>query len=77
LEIEKSFLEDHLALWAPIFCEKMFQQAHEDVYRGISLMTKGLVEYDRIYLGNITGADGVTRGANSEMDQQAVRDGKG
>ena len=64
LEIEKSFLEDHLALWAPIFCEKMFQQAHEDVYRGISLMTKGLVECDRIYLGNITGADGTTRRAN-------------
>ena len=56
LEIEKSFLEEHLALWAPIFCKKILEQAIEDVYRGISLMTKGLVEYDRIYLRNIISA---------------------
>lgn len=53
LEIENSFLEEHLALWVPLFCEKMFQQAHEDYYRGISRLTTGLVGYDRTYVKNI------------------------
>jgi len=50
LEIEESFLEEHLALWAPLFCEKMFQQAHEDYYRGIARLTTGLVAYDATYV---------------------------
>ncbi len=50
LKLEGSFLEEHLALWVPLFCEKMFQQAREDYYRGISRLTTGLVSYDRTYV---------------------------
>jgi TorA maturation chaperone TorD len=48
-EIEKSFLENHLGLWAPIFSEKMIEQAREDFFRGIGRLTKGIVGYDRIW----------------------------
>ena len=50
LENEKSFLQEHLALWVPVFCEKMMEQAREGFYRGIALITKGLVHSDRIYV---------------------------
>jgi len=50
LEIEKTFLEEHLALWVPIFCKKMSQQAHEDYYRGVARLTAGLVRYDGTYV---------------------------
>ena len=53
LTAERSFLEHHLALWAPVFCKKMMEQAREGFYRGIARLTRGLVEYDRIYLRNI------------------------
>jgi TorA maturation chaperone TorD len=56
LEIEKSFLEEHLALWVPRFCEKMFRQAHEDYYRGVSRLTTGLVGYDGTYVRIILSA---------------------
>jgi len=51
LEIEKAFLEEHLALWVPLFCEKMAQQAREDFYRGVARLTTGLVACDGIYVG--------------------------
>jgi TorA maturation chaperone TorD len=50
LDIEKSFLEEHLSLWVPIFCERMFQDAQEDYYRGLARLTTGLVAYDETYL---------------------------
>ena len=50
LGIEKSFLEEHLSLWVPIFCERMFREAHEDYYQGIARLTSGLVAYDGIYV---------------------------
>lgn len=53
VEIEESFLENHLSLWIFIFCEKMMEQAREDFYQGIARLTKGLVEYDRTHLRNI------------------------
>jgi TorA maturation chaperone TorD len=50
LEIEASFLEEHLALWVPLFCEKMLREAREDYYRGVARLTAGLVAYDGIYV---------------------------
>jgi len=46
IEAEKSFLEDHLALWVPIFCERMLGEAQEKHYRGIAHLTRGLVGFD-------------------------------
>jgi TorA maturation chaperone TorD len=50
LKLECSFLQEHLALWVPLFCEKMFQQANEDYYRGVARLTTGLVGYDKNYV---------------------------
>ena len=48
--IERSFVENHLGLWLPAFCEKMMMEAQENFHRGIGHLTLGLVEYDREYL---------------------------
>lgn len=53
LEEENSFLENHLGLWIPLFCERMVNYAREDFFRGIAHLTIGLIEYDRTHLRNI------------------------
>jgi TorA maturation chaperone TorD len=50
VELEKTFLKEHLGLWVPAFCKKMLEQAREDYYRGIAHLTLGLVEFDRIWV---------------------------
>jgi TorA maturation chaperone TorD len=49
-KIEKSFLENHLSLWIPIFCKKMIKQTKEDFYKGIARLTQGLIEYDQTWI---------------------------
>ena len=61
VKIEKSFLDDHLSLWIPIFCEKMIEQAQEDFFKGIARLTKGFIKYDQIwtsYLFRLTQNEG-------------------
>jgi TorA maturation chaperone TorD len=53
IEIEKNFLEDHLGLWVPTFCEKMKEQAHEDFFKGIARLTKGFIIYDQIWTSHL------------------------
>jgi len=50
LEAEKSFLTDHLALWIPIFCERMLGEARENYYLGIAHLTLGLVGFDGLWV---------------------------
>ncbi len=47
---EKSFVEDHIALWVPIFSERMLEEAREEYYRGIAHLTLGLVGFDRLWI---------------------------
>lgn len=49
-EIEKSFLEEHLILWIPLFCKEMIEKAREDFFKGIGQLTEGFVRYDRIWV---------------------------
>ena len=50
-----SFIENHLAAWVPRFCAKMREEAREDYYRGVALLTIGLPRerffdfYGRLY----------------------------
>ena len=53
LEEENSFLENHLGLWISIFCEKMLKEAREDFFIGVARLTKGLVEYDRVWIPHL------------------------
>ncbi len=52
-KIEKSFLEDHLILWVPLFCQEMAQKAREDFFKGIAQLTEGFVRYDRIWVATL------------------------
>lgn len=49
---ELAFLENHLGIWVPQFCEKMSSQAEEDYFRGLAHLTVGLIGYDRIHTKN-------------------------
>ena len=53
VEAEKSFLEDHLTLWVPIFCKRMLKEAREEYYLGIAHLTLGLVGFDRLWVSRL------------------------
>jgi len=53
VETEKSFLEDHLTLWVPIFYERMLKEAREEYYLGIAHLTLGLVGLDRLWVSRL------------------------
>jgi len=53
VETGKSFLEDHIALWVPIFCKRMLEEAREDYYLGIAHLTLGFVEFDRLWVSRL------------------------
>jgi TorA maturation chaperone TorD len=53
VEAENSFLEDHLALWVPIFCKRMLDEAREAYYLGIANLTSGLVGFDRLWVSRL------------------------
>jgi TorA maturation chaperone TorD len=50
---EKSFLEDHIALWVPVFCERMLEETREEYYRGLAHLTLGLVGFDRFWVSRL------------------------
>ena len=52
VEAEKSFLEGHIALWVPIFCERMLEEAREEYYLGIAHLTLGFVGFDRLWVSH-------------------------
>lgn len=52
LHAEHSFVENHLGIWVPQFCEKMFLEAEEDYFRGVAHLTVGLIGYDQVYTKN-------------------------
>ena len=53
VEAEKSFLEGHIALWVPIFCERMLEEAREEYYLGIAHLTLGFVGFDRLWVSHL------------------------
>jgi putative dimethyl sulfoxide reductase chaperone len=40
------FLNEHLLKWVPLFCERMFEKAELDFYRGLARFTSGFLTYD-------------------------------
>ena len=46
LEAGRDFLRNHVMPWVPGFCEKMYERAELDFYKGIARLTRGFVEYD-------------------------------
>lgn len=42
LDEQLSFLQEHLLVWAPLFCEKLSEATENDLYKGVSAL---LIEY--------------------------------
>jgi TorA maturation chaperone TorD len=46
LSLQKEFLRDHIARWAPKLCEHLKRKARSNFYSSIAYMTNGLVKMD-------------------------------
>ncbi len=47
LEKQKSFLDKHLLVWAPTFCDDTFRAARTDFYKGVAQLTKDFLASER------------------------------
>ncbi len=47
-KIEKKFIEEHLAPWVPLFCDKVIKDAELSFYGEIAKLTKSFIEFERI-----------------------------
>ncbi len=47
LKNEKKFIEEHLARWVPIFCEKVINEAELLFYREMAALTKNFIEFEK------------------------------
>jgi putative dimethyl sulfoxide reductase chaperone len=43
---QQKFLRDHLAVWVPSFCERLFSAARTSYFQGVAKMTQGFVAWD-------------------------------
>lgn len=48
---QAAFLRDHLLLWAPAFCTDLANSSTCDLYKGLALLTEGMLQQDRELLG--------------------------
>jgi TorA maturation chaperone TorD len=46
LENEKKFIEEHLARWVPVFCDKVIEEAELPFYREMAGLTKKFIEFE-------------------------------
>jgi len=53
LEMQQSFLEEHMLSWIPIFCDRLIEIAGDrDLYKSIAMLTAGFLAEDADYLKN-------------------------
>ncbi len=50
LDAQKSFLTEHVLTWAPVLCGQVRDQARSNFYRGIALMTRGVLKQAALVL---------------------------
>lgn len=53
LTMQKNFLEDHLAAWAPMMTSDMKRFASTDLYRGLAYVTDGFLATDQAFLNDV------------------------
>ena len=51
LKKQKDFLEKHLMVWVPTFCDDLEKAAKSDFYRGIAKLTKSHLELEKEFMG--------------------------
>ncbi len=47
LKNERKFIEEHLARWVPIFCEKVINEAELLFYREMAALTRNFIEFEK------------------------------
>ncbi len=47
LKIEKKFIDEHLARWIPLFCDKVIEDAELSFYREMAKLTKSFIELEK------------------------------
>ncbi len=57
LKMEKKFLNEHLLLWIPDFCERIITEARVDFYRGLGLFIKDYLNFDNQLISTLLGED--------------------
>ena len=50
---QRDFLLKHLVSWTPFLVKDMLRIAQTDLYRGLALLTRGLLAQDREFLGSV------------------------
>jgi len=46
-QLEKKFIEEHLARWIPIFCDKVIGEAELPFYREMAVLTRKFIEFEK------------------------------
>jgi TorA maturation chaperone TorD len=52
LKIEKKFIDEHLARWIPVFCDKIISEADLSFYREMSRLAKSFIELEAKTINN-------------------------
>jgi len=47
LKMEKKFMDEHLAPWIPVFCDKIISHAELSFYREMAKLTKNFIELEK------------------------------
>ena len=47
LDVQQTFIKDHLVQWIPDFCEKVSQQAELPFYRAVAELTQSFIEFEK------------------------------
>jgi TorA maturation chaperone TorD len=50
LPAQQRFLREHLLQWAPAFCGDVVANARTDLFRGLGLLTRGLLTQEQALL---------------------------
>lgn len=66
LDDQLHFLERHLVSWTPLLVKDMLRLAHTDLYRGLALLTRGLLAEDRAFLSSVVVVEPATDAVGDE-----------
>lgn len=55
LEVERSFIEQHLQSWVPGYCRKVTEEAHSTFYRAVAGLTAGAIDLDSCQVAGMLG----------------------
>ena len=66
LEVQREFMQDHLAIWVPALAIDMGRFARTDFYRGLALITEGFLETDMQFMSELLGTEEASNGRTTK-----------